>query len=1172
MNPLTLVFRIRGYCFPSCRNPVVHAEAKVLGLSNSAPQGQRRASDFKAPIKILIRGFRIEKQGVRKAPVPQNKHIVRNSTSVSFKMANGLPPMSPSSFLPESADGLTLGSLENSNSSSAAKKFPSGLGIFTNFQSPHPPEPFFSATSPVGDIVWPWPVRRESNSNEPSNLAPRTQYMDFERFKNRYTSEDGHHIIEVLRGGEDLIKEVYREEKRRKGRKKDSFARRNIKPLTEDVNANGWIHRIRIQSIPVLKILGTVANGDFARSTTPLTFFRPFKLFIHYQPEIKRILSILEERWASKEQKLGASETSSQNAAQEKHKYPDPDGIDPGEESDEESVDGSVIPGVEGSDIDTPEALQHLRCYVEFVDRELMQLPSLFNGISRRKIRFSDLWYLFKLGDYVYWRPAGDSTASSKSDKFDSSKRPPNSSIYQSIWMVYGFSCSNIDDDDPDDIEGKNNSFTVWAYSIDYDGQRYGMVTKRFDMTQWAGEKDITSLDVYPIRYCKQPEYILSDLKDRGKRFQSCVERRHLYYEGWTMPHDPNGAKESQFDGLPQHVESDVIIDFAETLQSNPSWKPEHATLKLHPDDYPIGEDSMVVYEWLDAKGSRQEIQERTLRNDSVVERQQEEYIKANPFLLSILNGLDPEITENEYVLLPRRLFAYILRERKFAKIDVSYVKDISVDSNPFDDLKLKSGYKELVQSLVDSHFKKNKIQKESQKLRTNQDLILGKGAGLIILLHGVPGVGKTATAEAVAQSNQKPLFVITCGDLGFTPKEVENSLTDIFRLAGLWDCVLLLDEADIFLSRREKSDLKRNALVSVFLRVLEYYSGILFLTTNRVGHLDEAFKSRIHISLYYEPLDKDQTFEIFKMNMARLEKMEKERVLFQETSNSDDKLPELYIEEKRILNFAEYHFDDSDEFERWNGRQIRNAFQIAFSLANYEYQKNQAADAQKQRALEDDNASLKVRGSSSKRALSRVRYVGPVLDDIHFKQVAEATRKFSQYMQAATNSTDRDFAQSGGYRADDWHYDDRQSPWARPMPPQVYPARAALYGGPAPPSRGGGGRYGQRPPPPTRGYSREAEGYDWGISYDDAPPSRNAYLEGPYGGSDDRRKRRDGALPEDEYSQASVSPPSRKPGDRRGSNPAGRKYSDAREPARSRRKDSSYRDSEDQSEDELSH
>jgi len=53
-----------------------------------------------------------------------------------------------------------------------------------------------------------------------------------------------------------------------------------------------------------------------------------------------------------------------------------------------------------------------------------------------------------------------------------------------------------------------------------------------------------------------------------------------------------------------------------------------------------------------------------------------------------------------------------------------------------------------------------------------------------------------------------------------------------------------------------------------VFLRVLEYYSGILFLTTNRVGTLDEAFKSRIHLSLYYPSLNRDQTLQIFEMNI----------------------------------------------------------------------------------------------------------------------------------------------------------------------------------------------------------------------------------------------------------------------------------------------------------------
>lgn len=63
---------------------------------------------------------------------------------------------------------------------------------------------------------------------------------------------------------------------------------------------------------------------------------------------------------------------------------------------------------------------------------------------------------------------------------------------------------------------------------------------------------------------------------------------------------------------------------------------------------------------------------------------------------------------------------------------------------------------------------------------------------------------------------------------------------------------MLLLDEIDVVLSQRPKSDMKMNALVSVFVRVLKYYNGPLFPTTNRIAAVDEAFKSRIHPSLYH--------------------------------------------------------------------------------------------------------------------------------------------------------------------------------------------------------------------------------------------------------------------------------------------------------------------------------
>lgn len=56
--------------------------------------------------------------------------------------------------------------------------------------------------------------------------------------------------------------------------------------------------------------------------------------------------------------------------------------------------------------------------------------------------------------------------------------------------------------------------------------------------------------------------------------------------------------------------------------------------------------------------------------------------------------------------------------------------------------------------------------------------------------------------------------------------------------------------QADVFLAARTLGDLQRNAMVSVFLRLLEHHQGVLLLTTNNVRHIDEAFLSRFSLSV----------------------------------------------------------------------------------------------------------------------------------------------------------------------------------------------------------------------------------------------------------------------------------------------------------------------------------
>jgi SpoVK/Ycf46/Vps4 family AAA+-type ATPase len=83
----------------------------------------------------------------------------------------------------------------------------------------------------------------------------------------------------------------------------------------------------------------------------------------------------------------------------------------------------------------------------------------------------------------------------------------------------------------------------------------------------------------------------------------------------------------------------------------------------------------------------------------------------------------------------------------------------------------------------------------------------------------------------------------------------LEQHLTEITSLAHKWKAIILLDEADVYLEQRSLRDVHRNGLVSVFLRHLEYFQGIMFLTTNRVTTFDEAFQSRIHFAMKFDNL-----------------------------------------------------------------------------------------------------------------------------------------------------------------------------------------------------------------------------------------------------------------------------------------------------------------------------
>ena len=131
-------------------------------------------------------------------------------------------------------------------------------------------------------------------------------------------------------------------------------------------------------------------------------------------------------------------------------------------------------------------------------------------------------------------------------------------------------------------------------------------------------------------------------------------------------------------------------------------------------------------------------------------------------------------------------------------------------------------------------------------------DIVKGKSTGTTILCKGVPGTGKTLTAEVYSEITHRPLYKVNSGLLGTTPVDVEETLSETLKRAERWNAVMLLDEADTYISKRG-NDIKQNAIVASFLRTLEYFHGLLFMTTNRVDDVDDAIESRCIARIVYE-------------------------------------------------------------------------------------------------------------------------------------------------------------------------------------------------------------------------------------------------------------------------------------------------------------------------------
>ncbi|KAJ5377843.1 uncharacterized protein N7496_005252 [Penicillium cataractarum] len=702
--------------------------------------------------------------------------------------------------------------------------------------------------------------------------------------------------------------------------------------------------RIRINGGPLLKLLEKVLEVELHKENSPLVLLRPFKLLVQYEQDIRSVHTQLRKKFeptAVAEQAM----TSSPDENPESSQNSDQTGI---------SLDADEVKLLE--EYGSEQAYKELCCLIEFMDRDLRPLGALRSGFVE-KVYYSELWHIFTPGEVVITR-----------------QEPVHA--YRVLYVTGGrpYLCPPTPKENQNEEVGyqvppKESDFVVLCYQVHYDGEKFGPVTQNFTVTSYNGRRSVRDLPIYPLRLAEDPS-IKEKLLSNGRKYLRVSKGTHLQYRG---PNLHEG----------EEIDSQVVIDFKTAIwdsrDKDQDWKYKTEFGVSPPNSASRPEVVMVSAGGCQIPDCCEN--DRVFNDLDLDHRRMEEFVAKNALLTTNTRNLDDDpdkVPEEDIIILPSKIFAFVLKDRKWAVIDINHVEFADTTDQPRDrgwnSLVLPHSHKKMVYSLVQAHFRHRS--EETQERYSHSDLIRGKGKGLIILLHGAPGVGKTSTAECVAELCDLPLYPITCGDLGITASEVESRLKYIFTQAQKWKCVLLLDEAS-------------SSFLQIFLRVLEYYQGILFLTTNRVGKIDEAFRSRVHISLYYPPLDKRTTLKIFAENMKLAEMRGKDAIV---------------VKKDDISRFANNHYKENDPQHRWNGRQIRNAFHIAVAMA-------------------EDHAAEKNRKAAEE---GKPKEHTPVLKASYFRLVEEASTRFDDYLHEVHGMGKQDLAKQNSTRRDDWNRDRR--------------------------------------------------------------------------------------------------------------------------------------------------
>ena len=476
-----------------------------------------------------------------------------------------------------------------------------------------------------------------------SEIVPRSIERTWSEFMNKRAGEDAEFAIEILKGDPSYYhpaKSLSKTSGRTEGvTLKDAAAvteavKRTLQvPDTPSSPSEGQHcipDRIRINSPYILSTLSGI--DKHVDSSGPMVMLRPFKFLVHHASRIDDAVGLLRRR------------------------------------AGEESPDNNETTTIQTT-------LQHMECLIDFYNDRIRPTVDALCDDSRSTIAFRDLWYLFPNGVDIFM-PLRRLRGSVFRDAMDAT---PDTFLrrYNMLWRVVsaGGGRPNLSASRNHENPIKLNSFRIQAYYVDYDGKFFIPTIHEFAILPYSGERDISSLDFFPVRFLKDGSERVLDHTEQGKKTFAAIAAgfTHFYYAGLTMVTQPCGCSLQETTLHQEWIESEVVVDFKATLLRHPSWRPK-ATLWSPPPRHEseIREQSAVRY-WKDKTHRHLETaQQDFVFDDYVIDRERSLIFKEQePIFAPVPSGWASNaemVPQKDVGLLAGRAFGFVLRTRSFGE------------------------------------------------------------------------------------------------------------------------------------------------------------------------------------------------------------------------------------------------------------------------------------------------------------------------------------------------------------------------------------------------------------------------------------------------------------------------------------------------------------------------